>query len=68
MAAYAGLWRAIQYTDFTLKGLRAGGMTVQPAGDALQAELNAIGETMAAEWKEAAGAEGSAIVDAFKAQ
>ena len=68
MAAYAGLWRAIQYTDFTLKGLRQGGMTVQPAGDGLQAELNEIGKTMAAEWKAAAGAEGAAIVDAFKAQ
>ena len=68
MAAYAGLWRAIQYTDFTLKGLREGGMTVQPASDALQAELNAIGETMATEWKAAAGAEGAAIVDAFNAQ
>ena len=68
MAAYAGLWRAIQYTDFTLKGLRQGGMTVQPASDGLQAELNEIGKTMAAEWKAAAGAEGAAIVDAFKAQ
>ena len=68
MAAYAGLWRAIQYTDFTLKGLREGGMTVQPASDGLQAELNAIGETMATEWKAAAGAEGAAIVDAFNAQ
>ncbi len=68
MAAYAGLWRAVQYTDFTLKGLREGGMTVQPASDGLQAELNEIGKTMAAEWKAAAGAEGAAIVDAFNAQ
>jgi len=67
MAAYSGLWRAVQYTDFTLKGLREGGMTVQPAGDVLQGELNEIGKTMAAEWKQAAGAEGAAIVDAFKA-
>jgi TRAP-type C4-dicarboxylate transport system substrate-binding protein len=67
MAAYAGLWRAVQYTDFTLKGLRDGGMTVQPAGEQLQADMNAIGATMAAEWSEAAGAEGQAIIDAFKA-
>jgi TRAP-type C4-dicarboxylate transport system substrate-binding protein len=68
LAAYSGYWRAVQYTDFTLNGLRAGGMTVQPAGDGLQAELNEIGKTMAAEWSEAAGADGKAIIDAFKGQ
>lgn len=68
LAEYAGHWRAVQYTDFTLNGLRAGGMTVEPANDGLVGELNAIGETMAAEWKDAAGAEGQAIVDAFKTQ
>jgi TRAP-type C4-dicarboxylate transport system substrate-binding protein len=67
LAQYAGHWRAVQYTDFTLNGLRNGGMTVQPAGDALQGELNEIGKTMAAEWAEAAGAEGQAIVDKFRA-
>ena len=42
-------------------------MTVGPANDALVAELlKAIGETMAAEWLEAAGPEGQAIVDAFQ--
>ncbi|MBY8978104.1 TRAP transporter substrate-binding protein [Rhodobacteraceae bacterium NNCM2] len=68
LAEYAGFWRAVQYTDFTLKGLAAGGMTVGPASENLQAELNKIGETMAAEWTEAAGADGQAIVDAFKSQ
>jgi TRAP-type C4-dicarboxylate transport system substrate-binding protein len=68
LAAYAGLWRAIQYTDFTLKGLRDGGMTVEKAGDQLQSELNDIGKTMSAEWTEAAGAEGKAVIDAFRAQ
>jgi len=66
LAEYAGYWRAVQYTDFTLNGLRAGGMTVQPAGDALVGELNEVGKTMAAEWTDAAGAEGQAIIDAFK--
>jgi TRAP-type C4-dicarboxylate transport system substrate-binding protein len=66
LAAYSGFWRAVQYTDFTLNGLRAGGMTVQPAGEQLQSELNEIGKTMAAEWAEAAGAEGQAIIDAYK--
>jgi TRAP-type C4-dicarboxylate transport system substrate-binding protein len=68
LAAYAGHWRAVQYTDFTLKGLRDGGMTVQKAGDQLTADMNAIGKTMAAEWIAAAGAEGQAIIDAFRAQ
>lgn len=66
LAQYAGTWRAREYTGFTLAGLAAGGMTVQPAGDALMDELRAIGETMTAEWLEAAGEEGAAIVDAYR--
>ncbi len=67
MAEYAGTWRAKEYTGFTLAGLAAGGMTVQPAGEALMNELRAIGETMTAEWLEAAGETGRAIVDAYNA-
>ena len=67
LAEYAGYWRAVQYTDFTLNGLRAGGMTVQPAGDGLVGELNEVGKQMIAEWSEAAGAEGQAIIDAYLA-
>jgi hypothetical protein len=33
----------------------------------LMSDLRAIGETMTAEWLEAAGDDGKAIVDAFKA-
>ena len=64
---YAGYWRAVQYTDFTLNGLRAGGMTVGPAGDTLVGELNDAGKKMIEEWSEAAGAEGQAIIDAYLA-
>ncbi|MEM7507970.1 MAG: TRAP transporter substrate-binding protein [Pseudomonadota bacterium] len=67
LAEYAGFWRAVQYTDFTLNGLRAGGMSVAPAGDGLVDELNQIGDTMIQEWTEAAGADGQAIIDTFKA-
>ena len=67
MAEYAGTWRAKEYTGFTLQGLRDGGMTVAPASDALKGELQEIGATMTSEWLEAAGDEGKAIVDAFKA-
>jgi TRAP-type C4-dicarboxylate transport system substrate-binding protein len=68
LASYAGYWRAVEYTTFTLNGLRAGGMTVQKAGDQLKSDLQKIGETMTAEWLESAGAEGKAIVDKFKAK
>lgn len=67
MAEYAGNWRSREYTGFTMAGLAAGGMTVGPAGDALVAELKAIGETMSAEWLDAAGDDGKAIIDAYNA-
>ena len=61
-----GLEASKAYTQFTMDGLAAGGMTVGPAGDALVEELKVVGETMAAEWLENAGDDGAAIVDAFK--
>ena len=67
LAEYAGTWRSKEYTGFTLAGLRAGGMTVQPAGAKLKGELEDIGETMTKDWLNAAGAEGQAIVDRYKA-
>ena len=68
LAEYAGTWRAKEYTGFTLAGLAAGGMTVEPASDTLMGELKAVGATMTAEWLEAAGDTGKAIVDAYNAQ
>lgn len=65
LAEYAGTWRAKEYTGFTMQGLRDGGMTVGPASDALKSELQDIGKTMTAEWLEASGEQGQAIVDAF---
>ncbi len=67
LAEYAGTWRAVEYTQFTLNGLRAGGMTVGPASDKLKGELKEIGKTMADEWLKLAGSDGKAIVDSFKA-
>ncbi len=66
LAEYAGNYRSIEYTQFTLNGLKAGGMTVGPAGDKLVSDLKEIGVTMTSEWLEKTGAEGKAIVDAFK--
>lgn len=68
LAAYTGYWRAVQYTDFTLNGLRAGGMTVAPPNDKLKGELQGFGEIMTKEWLETAGDAGKKIVEAFKAQ
>ncbi len=67
LAEYAGTWRAKEYTGFTLQGLRDGGMTVEKANPTMKGELEEIGATMTSEWLEAAGAQGQAIVDAFKA-
>ena len=65
-AAADGLEASKAYTQFTLDGLKAGGMTVGRAGDQLVSDLQKVGETMTAEWLEAAGDDGKAIVDAFK--
>lgn len=66
-AAADGLEASKAYTQFTMDGLAAGGMTVGPAGESLVEELKGIGETMATEWLENAGADGQAILDAYKA-
>lgn len=67
LAEYAGDWRSIQYTEFTVNELAKNGMTTGPAGSALKAQLRDIGETMTGEWLATAGAEGKRIVDAFRA-
>ena len=67
LAEYAGTWRAKEYTGFTMAGLAAGGMTVDRASDTLMGELKEVGATMSAEWLEAAGDAGKAIVDAYNA-
>lgn len=64
-ARVEGLAASEAYTQFTLDGLKAGGMTVGKAGEQLVNELKEIGKTMTAEWMNDAGADGAAIVDAF---
>ena len=63
-----GLKRAKDYTDFTLEGLKKGGMKVQRAGDQLVADLKKVGETMTEEWLKAAGERGQAVVKAYQAK
>lgn len=65
-AAEAGLKASKAYTQFTMDGLRDGGMTVGPAGDELMGGLRTIGETMTTEWLAAAGDEGASLVEDFK--
>ncbi|MEO0994486.1 MAG: TRAP transporter substrate-binding protein DctP, partial [Pseudomonadota bacterium] len=67
-AKAAGLQRSKDYTQFTLDGLKEGGMTVGRAGDTLVGELQEVGAQMTSEWLEKAGAEGQAIIDAYSAE
>jgi TRAP-type C4-dicarboxylate transport system substrate-binding protein len=68
LAEAAGTTRARELTGWYLSQLAANGMTVIPPGDKLAADLAKMGETMSKEWADAAGAEGAAIVDAYKAK
>jgi TRAP-type C4-dicarboxylate transport system substrate-binding protein len=67
LAERAGTIESEKLNDWYKAQLIANGMSVQPAGDQLRADLEAIGETMTNEWLEAAGAQGQAIVESFKA-
>jgi len=49
-----------------LEQLAKNGMNVAPPSAQLKADLKKIGDTMTAEWMANAGADGKAIVDAFK--
>jgi len=53
-------------TAFYLGELKKNGMTVAPPSPALKAGLKKIGDTMTAEWVKTAGADGQAIVEAFR--
>jgi TRAP-type transport system periplasmic protein len=53
-------------TKFYLSELAKNGMNVAPPSAQLKADFRKIGETMTAEWLKSAGADGQAIVDAFR--
>jgi TRAP-type C4-dicarboxylate transport system substrate-binding protein len=46
--------------------LAKNGMTVAPPSPAFAAELKKIGDTMTSEWTKQAGADGQAVIDAYK--
>ncbi len=52
-------------SDF-VKELGSKGMKIAPPSDALKKELLTIGDTMTSDWLKTAGADGQAIVDAFR--
>ncbi|WP_372612690.1 TRAP transporter substrate-binding protein [Aquicoccus sp.] len=62
-----GLQMSMDYTQFTLDGLKEGGMEVARASDTLVKELEEIGAVMTEEWLESAGEDGEAIVEEFRA-
>jgi TRAP-type C4-dicarboxylate transport system substrate-binding protein len=55
-----------QKNDEYLKELAAKGMKVGPPSPALATELKKVGDTMTAEWVKQAGADGQAIIDAYR--
>ncbi|MEP6824999.1 MAG: TRAP transporter substrate-binding protein [Ramlibacter sp.] len=66
-AAEARGWAASERLDGEfMKELGAKGMTIAAPSDAIKKELTAIGETMTAEWLKTAGAEGQAVIDAYR--
>lgn len=62
----AGTAKSRELAEWYKEQLSGNGMSVQPPGDQLQADLLAIGDTMTTEWLEAAGNDGRMIVDRFK--
>ena len=60
-------WKmSLAETDAKLKILRDNKMSVSEPSDALKKGLRAIGEKMTAEWRKSAGADGEAILKAYK--
>lgn len=60
-------WQASEKNDGdSLAILKANGMTVSAPAESLRKDLMAIGEKMTAEWLASAGADGKAIIDAYR--
>jgi TRAP-type C4-dicarboxylate transport system substrate-binding protein len=53
-------------TKFWVEQLAKNGMTVAAPSAALKADLKKVGDTMIGEWQKTAGAEGQAILDAYR--
>jgi TRAP-type C4-dicarboxylate transport system substrate-binding protein len=67
MAAEIRGWTAWQEkAGWYLDQLKAKGMTVEPPPAALKAGFQKVGEQLTADWLKKAGADGQAIIDAYK--
>ena len=53
-------------TSWYVDQLKQKGMKVQPPGDGLKSGLRRIGEQLTADWLKKAGADGQAVIDAYK--
>lgn len=60
--------KAEELTNWYVEQFKANGMTVGPAGDALQADFEAAGKVLLDEWLAKSGDEGKALIDAYNAQ
>ena len=66
-AAEARGWKvSADKNAWYLDQLRKNGMTVDAGSPALRAELKKIGETIVADWTKQTGADGQAVIDAFR--
>jgi TRAP-type C4-dicarboxylate transport system substrate-binding protein len=60
-------WKAWEdKTNWYLDQLKAKGMTVEPPSPALKAGFQKLGEQLTADWLKKSGADGQALVDAYK--
>ena len=58
--------KSAELANWYFEQLEKNGMTVQDAGPDFLAELKSIGAKMQAEWLSSVGADGQAIIDAYK--
>lgn len=60
-------WKTSEQKDGEyLRELAAKGMKIDAAAEGLKRELKAVGERMTADWLASAGAEGKAVIDAYR--
>ena len=66
-AAEARGWtESRKVNDDTLATLRKNGMEVLPPSAQLKADMKRVGDTILKEWLDRAGAEGKALLDAYR--
>lgn len=60
-------WKTVsEKAGWYIQELKAKGMKVQPPSDKLAADLRKLGETLTADWLKKAGADGQAVVNAYR--